>query len=336
MSEANSIAGTVGTWVSPFLLLLLTNMVAYMTRHITPSDDTERKRLLRQTARDVGHLRRDYHETLQVLLRIEKIAIEVKNESGDVLVLQSADKSFYPRQKKARFRVLMSSTTLPSTTIITMLRTPLGPISSNRRRGPELTPYKRGIINGAYRHGCTPTYIVSAENTPLNTVKKTILHASQHPNGITKPRCGRPLATTLGDRRLIIRIARANPRITYEDLKKETLLDISHKTFYRVLKEYGLTNWLAKQRPLLTPEVAVKRLAWCRVRLSWKWEEWSKVIWSDECSVERGTGKERAWVFWMPYEKWTKEMIQPKKKGRRVTVMVWGAYYRKGEQSNLL
>ena len=93
MSEANSIAGTVGTWVSPFLLLLLTTMVAYMTRHITPSDDTERKRLLRQTARDVGHLRRDYHETLQVLLRIEKMAIEVKNESGDVLVLQRVPRS---------------------------------------------------------------------------------------------------------------------------------------------------------------------------------------------------------------------------------------------------
>ena len=29
-------------------------------------------------------------------------------------------------------------------------------------------------------------------------------------------------------------------------------------------------------------------------------------------------------------------MIQPKKKGKGVSVMVWGAFYRVGEQSNLL
>ena len=238
--------------------------------------------------------------------------------------------------KKARFRVSINSTTSSIHHHSIMLRTPLGPISSNRRRGPELTPYKRGIINGAHKNGCTPKYIAGAENTSLNTVKKTILHASQHPNGVSKPRSGRPPTTTVRDRRIVIRIAWVNPRITYQKLQEESQLDISRSTFYRILREYGLKNWLAKQRPLLTPEVAAIRLAWCLERRSWKWEEWSKVIWSDECSVERGSGKERAWVFRFPHEKWTKKMIQPKKKGKGVSVMVWGAFYGVGEQSNLL
>ena len=55
-----------------------------------------------------------------------------------------------------------------------MLRTPLGLILSNRRRGPELTPYKRGIIKGAFRYGSIPKFIAEAENTFLNIMKKII------------------------------------------------------------------------------------------------------------------------------------------------------------------
>ena len=177
-------------------------------------------------------------------------------------------KSKGPELNFSRFRVKLHPTTSSSNHYSIMLRTPLGSISGNRPRGPELTPYKRGIITGAYKHSCTPKYIASAENTALTTVKKTIYTTSQPPNGITNPRRGRPPVTTIQDRRLIIRIARRNPRIIYKDLKQETSLTCSSSTFYRILKKYGLTNWLAKQRLLLTPKVAAKRLVWCRARLS--------------------------------------------------------------------
>ncbi len=201
--------------------------------------------------------------------------------------------------------------------------TPLGPISGNRPRGPELTPYKRGIVNGAVQYGATPKYIAAQERLPESTVRWTISRAPLRQNGVRKPRSGRPPIVTDRARRHIIRIARLNPRITYEDLKKESGHTYSKATAYRIFKEYGFTNWLAQKRPLLTEEVAAKRLAWCLERRYWGWEEWSKIIWSDECSVERGSGKDRAWVFRFPDEKWTKAMIQPVKKGKGVTVMVW-------------
>ena len=217
-----------------------------------------------------------------------------------------------------------------------MIRAPLASISGNRRRGPELTPYQRGIINGAYRSGATPTYIAHNENTPLSTIKWTISTTSQHPNGVSKTRSGRPTVVTDRARRHIIRLARTNPRITYKDLRDQCGVSYSKSTLYRELKAYGLTNWLSKKRPLLTEEVAAKRLTWCKEREHWTYENWCKVIWSDECSVERGTGKERGWVFRFPDEKWTKQMIQPYKKGKGVSVMVWGAFYSRGEQSGLL
>ena len=107
-------------------------------------------------------------------------------------------------------------------------------------------------------------------------------------------------------------------------------MQCSRSTLYRTLKDYGLTNWLAKKRPLLTPEVAKKRLEWCLLRREWNSKQWSKLIWSDEYSVEKGLGKQRQWMFIFPEEKWKKPMIQTYEKGKEVKVMLWGAFWRKG------
>lgn len=59
------------------------------------------------------------------------------------------------------------------------------------------------------------------------------------------------------------------------------------------------------------------------------------VIWSDECSVERGSGKRRLWVFRTPEQKWDKEMIDPQKKGKNIVDMVWAAFHGNGKSELL-
>lgn len=93
MSEANSIAGSVGAWVGGLVVLLITYFVAYKMRHITTSGDQERNFLLRRNNDEMVELRAINQATLEVLQRIEKIALEVKNESGDMLVLQRVPRS---------------------------------------------------------------------------------------------------------------------------------------------------------------------------------------------------------------------------------------------------
>jgi Transposase len=140
--------------------------------------------------------------------------------------------------------------------------------------------------------------------------------------GQTRPRSDRPPALSNLDRRNLLRIIRSNPKITYAILKVEAGVTVHRNTVYKLLKEEGISKWLAKKRPLLTPQVVTKRLAWAKAHANWTWDKWCKIIWSDECSLERGARARRLWVFRTPQQKCDKEMIQPYMKGKDISVMI--------------
>jgi hypothetical protein len=54
----------------------------------------------------------------------------------------------------------------------------------------------------------------------------------------------------------------------------------------RMLDKYRIKKWQKKRRPILTPEVVTKRPEWTLTLMDWALEEWMKLIFSDECSVE--------------------------------------------------
>jgi transposase len=57
------------------------------------------------------------------------------------------------------------------------------------------------------------------------------------------------------------------------------------------------------------------------------YEEWGLFMWSDECSVERGRGKNQEWCFRTPDQKWEREMIQTYNAHKNMSVMVWGCFW---------
>ena len=82
-----------------------------------------------------------------------------------------------------------------------------------------------------------------------------------------------------------------------------------------------------KKRPILNEELAKERLTWAIAHKDWDWEEWKTIIWSDECSVERGSGVRREWVFRTPEQKWYRHFVQPYKKGKDIKIMIWAAIW---------
>ena len=208
-----------------------------------------------------------------------------------------------------------------------MLRASLAKISGNRPRNHELSPWQRGLIEGVTAVGASITEMGKALNFIKVTVQITLRRAAERSNGVFKLRFGRSGVLSDRDRRYLIRYARLNSRWIYVKLKVEAEVDCSKVTLYRTLKSYDLTNWLTKKRSLLTPEVAKKRLNWCLLRAEWTFEQWSKVIWFDECSIEKRSDKQRVWVFRFSDEKWEKEMIQSVFKEKKISVMIWAAFW---------
>jgi len=80
----------------------------------------------------------------------------------------------------------------------------------------------------------------------------------------------------------------------------------------------------------LTPEVGQLRSKWAEKHKDWTVDQWRKVIWSDEASVARGSGKAREWVFGTPEQKWDRDKITEIRNGKAFRIMVWGAFWGSG------
>ena len=96
-----------------------------------------------------------------------------------------------------------------------MPRAPLTPISGNRPRKSELTPYERGMMVGAEALGHTPTEIGKALNSTKSTIPTTTQRRSERNNGLSKSWSRQPEVLSNHDRRYNIKHARANPWLTY-------------------------------------------------------------------------------------------------------------------------
>jgi transposase len=206
-------------------------------------------------------------------------------------------------------------------------RRPLGLIDANISDRKELSPYIRGQVIAAKRFGHKPAEIATVLNLPDSTVRTTIIRESQRLNGKSKKGRGRRKSYTPRDERNLLRHIRLNPKDTYAAVRQATGLEISRTTIKKILKASGITNWRAKKRPALTEKHAQKRLAWCKARKDWTRDNWKNIMWSDECSAERGKGKCGVWVFRTPAQKWDKEMIETYAKSKDISVMVWGCFW---------
>lgn len=210
-----------------------------------------------------------------------------------------------------------------------MENNPLSPISSIINPEKELSPTVRAFILGRYTGGEKPKSISNDLQIPLQTIYTTIRRSSSRSHCISKPRTGRPKSLSETAKRAIIRLIKKNPFITYQEVSETLQLSICRRTLFSVINESGYGNWKAQKRPLLTPKVAQRRYEWALKYKNWGYREWSSVIWSDECSVELGSGQRDQWVFRVNQsgEKWKKDYIQPYKHGKGIRVMVWAAIW---------
>lgn len=217
-------------------------------------------------------------------------------------------------------------------------RAALKEIDSNSRYNKELSLFDRGQIIGQARVGCEPAYIAEGLDVKTDTVRKTIQrHPYRPPNGASKPRSGRPKVLDKRTMRRIRKYAAQNHTCKYREIKHDLGLSCSATTISRFMISIGLTHWISLQRPKLTEHYAKLRLLWATAVLFWVYK-WRTVIFSDECSVERGAGRRRVWTWGRAQDRYKPEFINLNSQGssgKSLRIMIWGAIWY-GGRSNVV
>lgn len=165
-------------------------------------------------------------------------------------------------------------------------------------RGKELDPQTRSRICELKSIGWGAKRIHQKHpEIPLNTIKTTIRRENQRLNNVSQPRSGRPRQLTEEQRDHLYDLTTTNPHIKMHDLLEEVDHAVKERSIRNLLHEMGRRKWRQLQRPEITEFHAQKRLAWAQEYEHFMPQDWARVRWSDECTVERGAGIQPIWTF---------------------------------------
>ena len=185
------------------------------------------------------------------------------------------------------------------------------------------------IVELSSEHWSAPRIHRKYPEIPLSMIRFTI---KWYPFGTTdftsKPRIGRPRALTKKQRDHVYDIVtNSNPQIKMRDLLQEVNDDCKKRCMQSLLRSMDKKKWIQKKRPYITLAHAQKRLEWAIRHQAYTLNDWMRVSWSDECTVERGVGIKPIWTFTRPRDQIKERDIQPVRvSGKGVKKMLWAAF----------
>jgi hypothetical protein len=100
--------------------------------------------------------------------------------------------------------------------------------------------------------------------------------------------------------RNLLRFVRINPKATYQKVCDTLDTTLANRTLCGILTKHSITSWRAKKRLFLQKEYVKRSQFWCLTSCDYDEAMWANYIFSDECSLERGSGRRRTWVFCTP------------------------------------
>jgi transposase len=195
---------------------------------------------------------------------------------------------------------------------------------SNRR---ELTDYQKGQIEG--RLGTMSHLKIGEElGIPRRTVTSFLQRLAKHENQENLPRSGRPRKTSKSTDRYLVYAAERDSDQTLKELRNTTNIGISIQTIRRRLHEAGIQKWRAKQRALLNTSHAAQRYKWAKEHRHLTRDDFAFILYTDESLIKKNNDSRSKLVFRRrnKNEKYMRNNVQGKTKGRELSQMVWGCF----------
>lgn len=200
-----------------------------------------------------------------------------------------------------------------------------------RRRGQHYDRYHLGAIIKLFAAGHSKRFIAIELQIPRSSVQKILQNSDEldrvlgHREDLRQP-IERATKITPEKKVELLESVRRNPKVTYRLLLLEHSLEIDEKTLKRFFRLHGIKGWMCKMRSHITARHAALRLAWCNEHKDWTHDQWKSVIFSDESTVQRGSGGRREYCLRTSAQKWDQNCLQTATKTGGISCMVWGAF----------
>lgn len=158
-------------------------------------------------------------------------------------------------------------------------------------RKPSISPEIRAQIVVLSSEGYSERELARRFKWSKNAVHMAICRFKESKTFSDRPRSGRPRATTSRDDSVIKRVVLQSPSSSCRKIQSRLAASgtkISLQTVSRRLsKEFGLKSCKPAAKPRLTPVMKRKRLDFARKYRRWTIWDWSKVLFSDESTVQQ-------------------------------------------------
>jgi len=207
-------------------------------------------------------------------------------------------------------------------------------ISGERVAGGELSVRQRDSIVFKHEAGISSLDLAAEFGCSKRTINRTIQRFKTTNTNESRRRSGQPPVLSCREKRYLFRLARQQPKIEYRQMQQElgwlftdtNLPTVSTTTMRTALNQMGIHKFRAALRTKINAGTAAERLRYAREGSTFNWKRCT-VKFSDECSVQRGSGRDTQWSFGCFDERYDKDKVTEVTTSRGKRQMVWAAIW---------
>ena len=161
----------------------------------------------------------------------------------------------------------------------------------------QLSDMDKGSILAYVDEGRTVRYIAGKIGWGKTAVAKFIKKYRETGEAHRKKGSGRPRKTSKRTDRAIVRMMLPNRRISTREIIQDLGLDVTQRTVRRRLNDKGYKGIFERKKNFVNLKNRRKRVAWAKSHKDWTYQDWLKVLWSDESPYTfRYKGRCRVWA----------------------------------------
>jgi transposase len=195
-----------------------------------------------------------------------------------------------PHQKRKRHRSPSPQpTTPPPSPLSIAVRAKETSTSSS---SPHHAPIQRIVAATLIDDGQTAASAAAKAATSVSAARRWSKRLRTEPSAEDAARSGRPRKTDALADGAIVRAAELHPFASNREIRARLQLPVSDTTISRRLSAAGLPSHFAAAKPHYTDEQRRSRLSFAHGYKNWTAEQWERVIFSDEVTIE-GEGRKR-------------------------------------------